>query len=134
MKPEQLRDLAPCEKCGRSSKVIDSHRVDMANSRRRRFECMSCGHRSTRYEVSAAFYKQSIENERVFQQLKLYMDEKSGVVNKHTNDCSTCEYNDGKKCSFDMLEFETPEAKDCTYYAIKRCKTSPGKQSLSASA
>ena len=81
---------------------------------------MSCGHRSTRYEVSAAFYNQSIENERVFQQLKLYMDEKSGVVNKHTNDCGTCEYNDGKKCSFDMLEFETPEAKDCTYYAIKR--------------
>jgi hypothetical protein len=134
MKPENLRDLVPCEKCGRSSKVIESRRVDMSNSRRRRFECTSCGHRWTRYEVSAAFYTQSIENERVFQQLKLYMDQKSEVVNKHTNDCSTCEYNDGMKCSFALPEFYTEEAKDCTYYAIKKCKTSPGKRSLSASA
>lgn len=132
MKPENLRDLVPCEKCGRSSKVIESERTK-SNSRRRRFECMSCGHRSTRYEVSAAFYHQSIENERVFQQLKLYMDKKSGVVNTHTNDCSTCEYTDGKKCSFDVPEFGTEEAEDCTYYAIKKCKPSPKKRNLAAS-
>ena len=62
MKPEYLRDLVPCEKCGRSAKVIDSRRVDMSQSRRRRIECQSCGHRSTRYEVSAAFYNQAIQN------------------------------------------------------------------------
>ena len=65
---------------------IESRRVDMSNSRRRRFECTSCGHRSTRYEVSAAFYNQSIENERVLHQLKLYIDKKSGVINKHIRD------------------------------------------------
>ena len=134
MKPETLRDLAPCEKCGRSSKVIESRRVDMSNSRRRRFECMSCGHRTTRYEVSAAFYNQSIENERVLQQLKLYIDKKSGVVNKHIRDCNTCEYNDGKKCNLEVPEFDTEEATNCTYYAIKKWRTSPGKRSSSATA
>ena len=134
MKPEHLRDLTTCEKCGRTAKVIESRRVDMSNSRRRRFECTSCGHRSTRYEVSAAFYNQSIENERILHQLKLYIDKKSGVINKHVKDCNTCEYNDGNKCNLEVPEFATEEATNCTYYQIKKWRTSPGKQSSSAAA
>ena len=134
MKPEYLRDLVPCEKCGRSAKVIDSRRVDMSQSRRRRIECQSCGHRSTRYEVSAAFYNQAIQNERVLHQLKLYIDQKSGVINIHVKDCNTCEYNDGKQCNFEVPEYDTEEATNCTYYQIRKWRTSPGKQSSSASA
>ena len=55
----------------------------------------------------------------MLQQLKLYIDKKSGVVNKHIRDCNTCEYNDGNKCNLEVPEFDTEEATNCTYYAIK---------------
>ena len=81
-------------------------------------------HRSTRYEVSAAFYNQAIQNERVLHQLKLYIDQKSGVINKHVKDCNTCEYNDGKQCNFEVPEYDTEEATNCTYYQIRKWRTS----------
>ena len=94
MTAEHLRDLVPCEKCHMHSlKVLETRKVLMSNARRRRYECTSCSHRATRYEVTEEFYKQAIENERILHQLRLYIDRKPGVVNKHTKDCTTCEYN-----------------------------------------
>ena len=124
-----------CDKCGMHAvQNTESKKLTMSSTRRRCYVCTSCGHRSTRYEVSAAFYNQSIENERVLYQLKLYIDKKSGVINKHIKDCNTCEYNDGNKCNLEVPEFATEEATNCTYYQIKKWRTSPGKQSSSAAA
>ena len=82
----------------------------MSNARRRRYECTNCGERQTMYEVTDAFYNQSIANERVLHELKLYIDKKSGLVNKHVKDCSTCEYNEGSACNLGVPEFDTEEA------------------------
>lgn len=124
---DATRDYFPCPKCNRRTfKILESKKVVMSNARRRRYECTSCGERATHYEVTDAFYNQAIENERILHQLRLYIDKKSGLVNKHVKDCSTCEYNDGNVCSFEVPEFDTEEAEGCTYYQIKKWKTSPG--------
>ena len=121
------RDFAYCPKCTkRTFKVLESKKVPMSNARRRRYECTNCGERQTMYEVTDAFYNQSIANERVLHELKLYIDKKSGLVNKHVKDCSTCEYNEGSACNFGVPEFDTEEAEGCTYYQIEKWKTSPG--------
>lgn len=112
-----IKDLVPCEKCGKKTlNLIESRKNPKAGSRWRRYECLACKHRVTRYEVSEAFYKQSIENERIINQLKLYIDQISGSVNKRVKDCSNCSYNEQERCSFDLPEYLTEDGKDCSYW------------------
>lgn len=120
-----------CDKCGMHAvQNTEVKKLIMSTTRRRHYVCTSCSHEDTRYEVPEAFYRQAIENERLLHQLRLYIDRKPGVVNKHTKDCTTCEYNMETGCNFDVPEFGTPEASGCSYYAIKKWRTSPGASQL----
>lgn len=119
--------LAPCERCGkRTLQLLESRKNPKAGSRRKRYKCVSCDYRVTRYEVSDAFYTQAINNERIIHQLKLYIDSMSGELVKSSKTCSNCEYNEGNKCSFDVPEYDSDDSDDCTYWRIKTCRSSPG--------
>lgn len=119
-----------CPKCGaRGLKVLSSQRNRMANSSCRRYECHNCSHRFTRYEVTDAFFKQAIENERILNKLKSYMDKISSPSNKPSKNCGNCEYNVDDMCNFEVPEFDTEDAADCNYYKL-RWSTSLGKSQL----
>lgn len=51
-----------CQKCGCTTKIIDSRSVDNGTSTRRRHECLKCRHRFTTYELSE---KQIAESEKI---------------------------------------------------------------------
>lgn len=129
LNPTNLNSGA-CPSCkARGLKVLASQRNRMANSTCRRYECNKCHFRFTRYEVSDAFFKQAIENERILNKLKTYMDKISSPANKPSKSCSNCEYNVDDMCNFEVPEYDTEDAADCNYYKLK-WKASLGKLQL----
>lgn len=119
MNPMNLNS-GTCPSCrGRGLKVISSQRNTMSNSTCRRYECSKCSHRFTRYEVSEAFFRQAVENERILNKLKDYMDKLSGTPVKSSRNCHNCEYNVNENCSFELPEFGTEDADGCSYFRLK---------------
>ena len=125
LNPKNLNS-GTCPECrGRGLKVLSSQRNSMSNSTCRRYECSRCDHRFTRYEVSDAFFRQAIENEKILNKLKDYIDKLSGAPVNSVRGCHNCEYNIQENCNFQFPEFGTEEAADCTYFRLK-CQVSHG--------
>jgi|DEB0MinimDraft_3_1074331.scaffolds.fasta_scaffold08390_3 hypothetical protein len=108
-----------CPKCKQAAfGVIESRKT--VDSTRRRFECEACGHRETRYEVSASTYTELVELRRKFKELQSLL----GVALKETElkdeleviPCYTCVYLGKYGCSFDYPEAYTEGAFDCVQY------------------
>jgi len=116
-----------CPKCAArfSLFVLESKRVGTELSSRKRYECSKCLHRFTRYEVPDTFYTQAVKNAKLIQKLREYIDNMSEEVDTTTENCRNCEYNINDKCNFDLPEYGTPDATDCSYFKIG-CQKSRG--------
>ena len=59
-KMEMFINISKCEVCGTSSFTIYDTR-ETSGIRRRRRKCLSCGHRSTTYEISKTDFDRILE-------------------------------------------------------------------------
>lgn len=115
-----------CPKCSsRYTKVIESRRI--FDGTRRRYNCVSCSHKFTLYEISSDIYEElkwlrskvAIIRDALGLNVRVEkVEAKEPEVLKSTLDvpCDECCHNTAYGCSFDIPEANTPDAKYCNLF------------------
>ena len=107
--------LPECPQCYQPSlKVIESRKT--GQSTRRRKECESCGYRCTMHEVTAEFFEEAKQNLLLVSQFYKLLNATPTQLTKGELMCTNCKHNNGKQCTYDFPEYETPESSDCNWY------------------
>ena len=101
-----------CPKCGNKSLgVLESRKV--TEGTRRRYRCVHCGHRETRYELSEAAYVELKELRRVIGGIRGFLGTQESPDQIPCAKCANC---NGDSCAFEIPEFDTADSVGCNYF------------------
>lgn len=109
-----------CPKCGQLGfKVIESRTTDGLT--RRRKACAKCGHRTTTYEVTQAFYRTATQNAQIVDKLRSALGGHTPAQGRHNSaTCESCQYMTKGECSFGFPEAGGTFASECSTYILTR--------------